>query len=38
MLVSPTNPSGIELYRYDNVFFCFGCKTCSLITCMKTLY
>jgi len=22
MLVSPTNPSGIELY--PNVFFCFG--------------
>ena len=24
MLVSPTNPLGIELYSYANVFFCFG--------------
>ena len=23
-LVSPTNPPGIELYSYANVFFCFG--------------
>ena len=27
MLVSQTNPSGIELYSlYENVFFCFGWK------------
>ena len=38
MLVSPTNPLGIELYSYANVFFCFGWKTCSLITWVKTLY
>ena len=24
MLVLPTNPLGIELYSYVNVFFCFG--------------
>ena len=24
MLVSPTNPPGIELYSYADVFFCFG--------------
>ena len=24
MLVSPTNPLGIERYSYANVFFCFG--------------
>ena len=24
MLVSPTNPLGIELYSYANAFFCFG--------------
>ena len=39
MLVSQTNPSGIELSSlYENVFFCFGWKTCSLITSVKTLY
>ena len=38
MLVSPTNPSWIELYSYANVFFCFSWKTCSLITWVKTLY
>ena len=27
MLVSPTNPPGIELYYYTNVFFCLGGKT-----------
>ena len=32
MLVSQSNPPGIELYSYANVFFCFGRKTCSLIT------
>jgi len=26
MLVSPTNPLGIELYSYANVFFCFALK------------
>ena len=31
MLVSPTNPLGIELYSYANVLFCFALKTCSLI-------
>ena len=25
-LVYPTNPLGIELYSYANVFFCFGSK------------
>ena len=24
MLVSPTNPLGIERYSYANAFFCFG--------------
>ena len=24
LLVSPTNPPGIELYSYTKVFFCFG--------------
>ena len=24
LLVSPTNPLGIELYSYANVLFCFG--------------
>ena len=38
MLVSQTNPQGIELYSYAKVFFCFGWKTCSLITWVKTLY
>ena len=37
MLVSPTNPLGIEFYSYANVFFWFGWKTCSLITWVKTL-
>ena len=32
MLVTPTSPPGIELYSYATVFFCFGGKTCSLIT------
>ena len=32
MLLSPINPPGIELYSYANVFFCFGWKTCSLVT------
>ena len=32
MLVSPTNPLGIELYYHANVFFCFGGKTRLLIT------
>ena len=26
MLVSPTNPPGIELYYHVNVFFCFRWK------------
>ena len=26
MLVSPTNPAGIELYSYANAFFCFLLK------------
>ena len=26
MLVSPTNPLGIELYSYANTFLCFGWK------------
>ena len=40
MLVSPMNPPGIELHSYANVFFCFGWKTCSLVTWswVKTLY
>ena len=38
MLVSPTNPLGIELYYHANVFFCFGGKTRLLITRVKTLY
>ena len=38
MLVSPTNPLGIELYSYANSFFCFALKACSLITWVKTLY
>ena len=38
MLVSLTNPPGIGLYSYGNAFFCFGWKTCSLITWVKTLY
>ena len=32
MLGSATNPPGIELFTYNNVFFCFGSKTCSFIT------
>ena len=38
MLVSPINPPGIEFYSYANVSFCFGWKTCSLATWVKTLY
>ena len=37
MFVPQTNPPGIEPYSYANVFFCFGRKTCSLITWLKTL-
>ena len=32
ILVSPTNPPGIELFYHANVFFCFGGKTRLLIT------
>ena len=32
MLVSATNPLGIELFCHANVFFCFGGKTRLLIT------
>ena len=32
MLVSPTNPPGIELYYHANLFFCFGGKTSLPIT------
>ena len=32
MLVSPTNPLGIELYYHANVLLCFGGKTRLLIT------
>ena len=32
ILVSPTNPPGIELYYHANVFFCFGERTRLLIT------
>ena len=28
MLVSPTNPPGIELFSYANILFCFRRKTC----------
>ena len=38
MLVSPTNPPGIELYYHANVFFCFGGNTRLLITLVTTLY
>ena len=38
MLVSPMNPPWLKLYSYANVFFCFGWKTCSLVTWVKTLY
>ena len=38
MLVSPTNPPGLELYSCGNAFFCFGWKTCSLIKWVKTFY
>ena len=38
MLVSPIIPLGIEFYSYANSFFCFGLKTCSLITRAKTVY
>ena len=38
ILVSPTNPLGIEPYAYANVFFCFGWKTYSLIMWVKTPY
>ena len=31
MLVSPTNPPGIELYSYASVFFCFSWSTRALI-------
>ena len=31
MLVSPTNPPGIELYSYANIFFCFSWSTRALI-------
>ena len=31
ILVSPTNPLGIELYSYASAFFCFTLRTCSLI-------
>ena len=37
MLVSPTNPLGIELCSYANIFFCFGWKTCSLVKWVETL-
>ena len=37
MLVPPTShPLGIEPYSYADVFACFGWKTCSLITWVKT--
>ena len=26
MLVSPSNPQGIEIHSYANIFFCFGWK------------
>ena len=32
MLVSPTNPPGIELYYHANVFYCFVGKTRLRIT------
>ena len=32
MLVSPTNPPGIELYYHTNIFLCFGGKTRLMIT------
>ena len=35
MLVSRSNPPGIESYYYANVFFCFRCKTWLLITWVK---
>ena len=38
MLVSPINPPGIKFYSYANVSFCFGWKTRSLVTWVKTLY
>ena len=38
MLVSPTNPPGIEVYYHANVFFCFRGKKRLLITWVKTLY
>ena len=37
ILVSSTNPPGIELSSYANAFFCFGWKTFSLIFWVKTL-
>jgi len=37
MLMSSINPPGIELCSYTNFFFCFGWKTCSLNTSVKTL-
>ena len=37
MLVSLTNPPGIELFYHANVFFCFVGKTWLLITLVKTL-
>ena len=38
MLVSPTNPPGIKVYSYANVFFYFSWKTCALITWVKKLH
>lgn len=38
MLVSATNPQGIELCSYMQMLFCIGWKKFSLITRMKALY
>ena len=38
MLVSQTNPLGIELFSYANTFFCFSKFALMLATWVKTLY
>ena len=38
MLVSQTNPVGVELFSYANAFFCYNRFAYLLSTWVKTLY
>ena len=38
MLVSQTNPLGVELFSYPNAFFCYNKFAYTLATWVKTLY